>query len=745
MGKIIGRAWAGDRETAGFLASLAFVCLASVRDVYLAGLFQQSSPLSVALVAFVLCSVVFLPIAVTRSPGSLRLLRDRPRELFLINATSGLAWISFFYALRTIEPLLVQVLFAGVGPLSILCLDRWRPGVTPPARLDRVERCVYVGLFTAVALAAAVIASGRSGLGPQPIATAVLGIMLAGGAGISITISTVACRGLNDEGVDPVALVGVRFLGAIAGALTLAMLTADDLSSLRSVRPAGMVIAAAALLVVFPIYVNQVGVALASPLTVRVALAVGPVLIFARFSSWKVGCRRPRTRWSPRCCTGSSPSPPRSPGVEPSARRAAEDWSADASQSCAGPPRAPQGWLAAPSTRELSPPSRRRRPRRMAALRGPLQKAAIPRLGSGTPIAPWNRHDVCLHAPLPGPGSREGEVCAAWETAVTVVIGIDVGATTIAGGLVTHAGDTLATIQAPTHRDGRGMAVQTLFEVLDELVQRARDQALVIDGVGLGLPGLVDTERGAMFGDMSLVPEFFGLPLADNVTSRTGLPAFVDNDVNALALGEWFFGLGRGATSLVVLAIGTGVGGGVILGDTLMRGHRGYGGEFGHVTVDLHGRLCVCGSRGCLSTYVGGHFIALEARNVATFEQHSKLLALAGGDPNAITAELVFQAAADGDRFARSMVDDACDALAAGIGTIVNGLNPEVIVITGGVATSLVPLEREILRRASRYAFAPALAATRVHVIAGGKDETVRGGAALVLYELRRRQARVTG
>ena len=313
MGKIIGRAWPGDRETAGFLASLAFVCLASVRDVYLGGLFQQSSPLSVALVAFVLCAAVFLPIAATRSPGSLRLLWDRPREVLWINATSGLAWIAFFYALRTVEPLLVQVLFAGVGPLSILFVDRWLRAATPPARLgareriaksrsttalpgrskrggsggpyqgpplDRAERWVYGGLLATLTLAGAVIALGRSGAGPQPLATAGLGIVLAAGAGISISISTVVCRSLNDDGVDPVALVGVRFLGAIAGAMTLALLTADDFSSLRSARAAGVVVAASSLLVVFPIYVNQVGVSLASPLTVRVALALAPVLIF---------------------------------------------------------------------------------------------------------------------------------------------------------------------------------------------------------------------------------------------------------------------------------------------------------------------------------------------------------------------------------------------------------------------------------------------------------------------------------
>jgi glucokinase len=324
---------------------------------------------------------------------------------------------------------------------------------------------------------------------------------------------------------------------------------------------------------------------------------------------------------------------------------------------------------------------------------------------------------------------------------VSILIGIDVGATTISGGLVTTGGDTLATVQAPTHRNGPGTAVHTLFEILDDLVHRARDQAMDVAGIGVGLPGLVDTERGAMFGEISLVPEFFGFSIVDRIAERTGLPAFVDNDVNALALGEWLFGLGRGATSLVVLAIGTGVGGGVILGETLVRGHRHYGGELGHITVDFHGRLCVCGGRGCLAAYVAGRLIEMEAQQ-ATHERHSRLLARAGGDPAAITSEMIFQAAADGDRFARGLVEDASDALAAGLGIIVNGLNPEVIVVTGGVAASLVPLERDILGRAGRYAFPPALAATRIHMVAAGKDETVRGGAALVLYELRRRHVR---
>jgi glucokinase len=329
------------------------------------------------------------------------------------------------------------------------------------------------------------------------------------------------------------------------------------------------------------------------------------------------------------------------------------------------------------------------------------------------------------------------------DAATNVVIGIDVGGTTISGGLVTHAGDTLATVQTPTHRAGRGTAVHTLFEVLDDLVHRGSDLGLTIDGIGVGLPSLVDVERGVLFGSVSMVPELFEFPLTERIASHTGVPAFADNDVNALALGQWLFGLGQGASSLVVLALGTGVGGGVVVGDTLLRGHRSCGGELGHVVVDFHGRLCVCGGRGCLCMYVSGHMLALEARQIAGVDRNSKLLALAGGDARAITAELVFQAAAAGDRVARGLVEDACDALAAGLGIIVNGFNPEVVVVTGGVAGSLAPMETEILRRAARYCLPPAFASTRIHVVPGGKEETVRGGAALVLYELRRRRTHI--
>jgi glucokinase len=320
-----------------------------------------------------------------------------------------------------------------------------------------------------------------------------------------------------------------------------------------------------------------------------------------------------------------------------------------------------------------------------------------------------------------------------------VIIGVDVGGTTISGGFVTPEGKVVDVVRVATHRDGRGTAVETLLEVVDGLVSDAAARGFVPLGIGVGLAGPVNADTGMLLARENHIPEFHLVPLAERIHLRTGLAAFVDNDVNALALAEWMFGLGRGAASLVLLAIGTGMGGGVILNNTLVRGHNGYAGEFGHMTVNFRGPLCMCGGRGCLSTYIDGFQIATQARSLAR-RFPSPLLRLADGDPEAITSAMVFEAAADGDTLAAGIVDEACEALGAGLGSLVNAFNPEVVVVTGGVANSLARLEADIVRRTATYALGPALAQTQIAIVPSDKRETVRGGAALVLYELARRE-----
>jgi glucokinase len=321
-----------------------------------------------------------------------------------------------------------------------------------------------------------------------------------------------------------------------------------------------------------------------------------------------------------------------------------------------------------------------------------------------------------------------------------VLIGVDVGCTTLSGGLVTPDGRVLSATQAPTSL-GSGTVVHTVLGIVADLHAEAQTLGLALEAVGIGVPGLVDGERGMLlYSAGSHVADLHQVPLAERVSAKTGVPTFVDNDVNVLALGEWTFGLGRGAASCVVVAVGSAVGAGIILDGRLVRGKSGFAGELGHVSIDFDGPPCHCGGRGCLSLYVGGEYIAAEARQRVA-RAPSSLLALVGGEPGAITAETVFAAAAAGDGLARGMVDRACRALGAGLAIAVNGLNPEVVVVTGGVVKSLLPLQDEIIRRTGEYALADALAGTPIHFVPGHKSQTVRGGAALVLYERARRAA----
>ncbi|MBI4269191.1 MAG: ROK family protein [Candidatus Rokubacteria bacterium] len=327
---------------------------------------------------------------------------------------------------------------------------------------------------------------------------------------------------------------------------------------------------------------------------------------------------------------------------------------------------------------------------------------------------------------------------------VRVLIGVDIGGTTTAGGLVTGAGEVLSVVRVPTHRHGPGTGVETLLDVVADLLARARARGIALDGIGVGIAGPVDVEKGMMLPFPNHVPEFGDVPIAARLGALAGVPAFVDNDVRALALAESTFGHGRGASPLVVLAIGSGVGGGIVIDGRPVRGRHGWGGEIGHFPVRFDGPRCNCGGRGCLGAYLSGRQIAARARERVADHPDSALLALAGGDGAQITAALVFRTAADGDPLAGALVDEACEALAASLAGIVNALDPEVLVITGGVVASLLPLEADIRRRVARCALSRSLDETRIHFVAADKRATVLGGAALALYELGRREAITT-
>jgi len=319
-----------------------------------------------------------------------------------------------------------------------------------------------------------------------------------------------------------------------------------------------------------------------------------------------------------------------------------------------------------------------------------------------------------------------------------VVLAVDLGGTTLAAGLVRPSGDILAQRLAPTARRGRGEGIlQNLLETVSELCDEAQRVGLPIRGIGLGLPGIINTEAGSVGGEIQNLPELRGLPIRRILQERFDLPVAVDNDVNALVLAEWFFGAGRDCRNLAVIAVGTGVGGGLILNGTLVRGAGGYGGEIGHIPIELDGRECFCGSRGCVKAYASGPDIADQARDLAKRGESPRLLALAGGDPSRIDSPMVFSAAAQGDPAALGVVAKASQALGAAVAVLVNLCNPELIVLAGGVMEAGDILLAPLRQWAERYAFPGAFRGTRILRSALTKASGIRGAAALFLYEER--------
>ncbi len=315
------------------------------------------------------------------------------------------------------------------------------------------------------------------------------------------------------------------------------------------------------------------------------------------------------------------------------------------------------------------------------------------------------------------------------------VLSADVGGTAVGVGVVTASGDIGFATEAPTRAGGTGTALETILGLLAQTQARAVADGVTLAGCGIGVPGPVDLATGQIGHDVQNLPELAGCPLRDLAAARTGLPTVLDNDVNALTLGEARFGVARGLRSFVLIALGTGVGGGVYVNGDLVRGASGYGGEVGHVSVHFEGRPCFCGSRGCLKAYVSGPDIAAQAREAAAAHVGSPLAALAMKGPDALTARHVFEAAEARDALGGEIVERVCRALGAAVGGLMNGLNPEGIVLTGGVAHSLEPHLDRVRHWARAYAFQGAYDAARVVIVRLTKTTAIRGAAALFLHE----------
>ena len=294
------------------------------------------------------------------------------------------------------------------------------------------------------------------------------------------------------------------------------------------------------------------------------------------------------------------------------------------------------------------------------------------------------------------------------------IIGIDLGGTNIVVGVLPidgGSGDVLALRSEPTE-PGRG--AKFVVDRMTSMIEQSRDQVISqfggaradFAGVGIGSPGPLDRKSGIVINTPNLGWRNF--PLRDLIANAVDLPAVLDNDANCATYGEWWLGAGRNVDTLVGLTLGTGIGGGIVLNGEIFHGVSDAAGEIGHTTIEANGRKCKCGNYGCLEAYASGPAIALRAIEGIEVGADSILPDLVNGQLERITAATVYEAVVNGDAYANEVMRETAKFLGAGVANMINILNPEMIVIAGGVTQAgdhlFVPLKAEVRKRAFRSA-----------------------------------------
>ena len=314
----------------------------------------------------------------------------------------------------------------------------------------------------------------------------------------------------------------------------------------------------------------------------------------------------------------------------------------------------------------------------------------------------------------------------------TLTLGVDLGGTKVEMALVDEAGGVVASSRHETRsQEGPDRVISAIADGARSLVFGA---GRPVGAAGVGVAGQVEKDTGAVTFAPNL--RWTDVPLRSVLEQALGMPVAVTNDVRAITIGEWRHGAGRGASDLVCLFVGTGVGGGVISGGHLVEGSTNAAGELGHVTIVADGRACTCRNRGCLEAYAGGWAIAERAQERVLGEPDAgrRLIALAGSAEK-VTATTVTQAYNEGDTMAKQLVEETALYLAAGLTGLVNAFNPSLLILGGGVVRGIPDLVARAEPLVRARALEAALADLTIATAELGDKAGVIGAASLARVE----------
>jgi glucokinase len=296
-------------------------------------------------------------------------------------------------------------------------------------------------------------------------------------------------------------------------------------------------------------------------------------------------------------------------------------------------------------------------------------------------------------------------------------IGVDLGGTNYRAAAITQDGQQLGKVSGATRSyEGREAVLDSLVEAIQELRGQLKDHRL--NGVGIGVPGFIEMSTGTIIGSNNL-PELEGFPIQKAIEDRLQTPVILENDANAAALGEKWMGAGQGVDSLVLLTLGTGIGGGIISDGKILHGYKGMAGELGHITVVPNGNPCGCGNRGCLEKHASAR--AIEAMAV--------LMGLHEG--GSITSQQVFELAQDGNPRAKVIFHCMGEYLGIALATLVNTFNFPLYLLSGGPLPAWDYFAPALFAEVQRRSFTFANAATRIEKATLGNEAGLYGSAYL--------------
>jgi glucokinase len=313
-------------------------------------------------------------------------------------------------------------------------------------------------------------------------------------------------------------------------------------------------------------------------------------------------------------------------------------------------------------------------------------------------------------------------------------VGLDVGGTTMKAAVVDDKGNPFPDVSLPTEPErGQEAGLETMCEAIRQAVTAAGKSLADVAAIGVATPGLMDIKKGLILDPPNLKP-WRNVPVPAHIRQAFGKPVAFQNDANAAALGEFWVGAGKEVDSFVLFTLGTGVGGGVVVGGRVLEGAHSHGGEVGHMRIELpdRGRLCGCGRRGCLEAYASATAVVARAREaMASYRQPTRLRELLRDDDGpAFTSKEVFDVAAAGDALAQEVVDDTAYYLALGACNLMATVDPEMLCLGGGMVAAGEPFLAKVREYVQRFGLSYPAKTVQVRYARLGSDAGFIGAAA---------------